>query len=58
MAEISVIFEGPDDPAVLSRTLDVVARALDPIDGVYAGLLGLTVDGQPREPDEPGEPVF
>lgn len=57
MAEISVIFDGKDDPIILSKILDGIAGVLNEVTG-HTPLLGLTVDGDPREPDEPGESVF
>lgn len=57
MAEIAVIFDAKDDAVLLSKILDRVAGVLNEVTG-HTPLLGLTVDGDPREPDEPGESVW
>lgn len=46
--QITVVYDGPDDAAEISRVLDSIAEETGSAD------FGVQVDGEHRDPDEPG----
>lgn len=54
MAEIqvTVVYDGADDPEEIAKVLDTIAEATGSED------FGLQVNGEHRDPDEPADSLF